>query len=70
MVFIARAVWNITKYFNVNELQDLMSDWLEDSPAYYYSSYLVRLPKDLLSRTEGPVPSKDLFIILTCLAYE
>lgn len=41
MVFIARAVWNITKYFNVNELQDLMSDWLEDSPAYYYSSYLV-----------------------------
>ncbi len=41
-VFIARAVWNITKYFDVNVLQDLMSDWLEDSPAYYYSSYLVR----------------------------
>ena len=43
MVFIARAVWNITKYFDVNKLQDLMSDWLDDNPAYYYSAYLVQL---------------------------
>jgi hypothetical protein len=40
-IFLARALWNILKMFDVNKLQDLFSEWIDTDRPAYYTSYLM-----------------------------
>jgi len=40
LVFIARVIWNMTYFFNINILQITFSNWSETNYSAYLSSYL------------------------------